>query len=168
MIKRYIFNRCDENWAEEPDGDIVLFSDHAADRERMKKIIDEQNQRLAAVIVELGELKKLHDAEITLAELRQETIYSLRACIETAEKQEPDSWRVTSHRCCGTHTTDKEIAEHWMKTGEAYPLYAMPPMPAQQKTYTVKVYNKGGSGEFKRVEGIDALEDGQKLIAIKE
>jgi len=41
-------------------------------------------------------------------------------------------------------------------------------MPAHEKTYSVKVYNKGGSGEFKRLEGIEALEDGQKLIAIQD
>lgn len=48
------------------------------------------------------------------------------------QNQEPDSWRVTAKRFCGTHTTDKEVAEEWLKTGDAYPLYAMPPMPAQQ------------------------------------
>ncbi len=44
---------------------------------------------LEAVKSERDELKNLHDAEIALAESRQETIYSLRARIETAEKQEP-------------------------------------------------------------------------------
>lgn len=63
--------------------------------------------------------------------LRNE-VAALKDELEAARKQEPDSWRITSPRFCGTHTTDKEIAAHWMKTAEAYPLYASP-VPAQQE-----------------------------------
>jgi len=40
-----------------------------------------------------------------------------------------DSWRVKSPRFCGTHTTDKEVADYWMEQGEAYPLYKRPELP---------------------------------------
>ena len=40
-----------------------------------------------------------------------------------------DSWRVTSSRFCGTHTTDKDVADYWMKQGQAYPLYKRPELP---------------------------------------
>ncbi len=84
---------------------------------------------------------------------------SLRASIEAAEKQEP-----YGYDSCGDLIYRKEDG---LKSPNPIALYALPPMPAQQQTYTVKVYNKGGSGEFKRLEGIEALEDGQKLIAIE-
>jgi len=41
----------------------------------------------------------------------------------------PDSWRVASNRFCGTHTTDEDVASHWLATGQAYPLYKLPELP---------------------------------------
>jgi hypothetical protein len=41
----------------------------------------------------------------------------------------PDSWRVISARFCGTHTTDEDVANYWLSTGEAYPLYKIPNLP---------------------------------------
>lgn len=97
------------------------------------------------LIAELEEVKDERDA--------------LHARIEAAENQEP-----YCYDSCGDLIYRKEDG---LKSPNPIALYALPPMPAQQQTYTVKVYNKGGSGEFKRLEGIEALEDGQKLIAIE-
>jgi len=56
----------------------------------------------------------------------------LRAFVDEAQGQEPDSWRVTADIFCGTHTADRETGEFWMQSGNAYPLYALPQIPAKQ------------------------------------
>ena len=45
------------------------------------------------------------------------------------QEEQPDSWRVKSARFCGTHTTDKDVADYWMAQGEAYPLYKRAELP---------------------------------------
>ena len=52
--------------------------------------------------------------------------------LQKARSQEPDAWRITAKAFCGLVTNDKELADHWLQKGEAYPLYALLPVPAQQ------------------------------------
>lgn len=112
------------------------FKEINAQRNTNEKLTNE----IAALEDERDELKAERDELLneipegcTPADARvlREENHKLVAQLEEARKQEPDSWRITSRQFCGTHTTDKEIADHWMKTGEAYPLYASP-VPAQQ------------------------------------
>ncbi len=73
----------------------------------------------------LALIERMEKAEDENARLRAE-LGALKAELEAATNQQPDSWRVTSRLFCGTHTTDAEIAQYWLDKGEAYPLYASP------------------------------------------
>lgn len=115
-----------------------------AERDALNKSLEIERMRLAACGVvamsdtpeSLEKSLNMHDdyksASCEDVARRVRECIELRARIEAAEKQEPDSWRVTARSFCGTHTIDKEVAEEWLKTGDAYPLYALPPMPVQQ------------------------------------
>lgn len=141
------------------------------ERDALNESLEIERMRLAACgIVAMSDtpesLEKSLDmkddyksASCSDVERRVRECIELRARIDAAEKQEP-----YGYDSCGDLIYRKDDG---LKTSDPIALYALPPMPAQQQTYTVKVYNKGGSGEFKRLEGIEALEDGQKLIAIE-